>query len=209
VVVTTGSTGSDSDFEIDLVDARRAPTATLAGWRSFVNTGPNDLELLPDERLTALSEQQRAVYDEQRVAYHSELIVVHTSTVKDVIHQGRLLTLLNQREISARRSLIVSGPWATGKTTAIKMPGKTHEVRTRLRFPDQARIPFSVQAGVTARGWRIQAHHLIERRFANVMGWQNERLGHVRGHSVGAPGVHERVAEVDPVWGERHGDGDA
>ena len=75
------------------------------------------------------------------MAYHSELIVVHTPTIKDVIHQGRLLTLLNQREISARRGLIVSGPWATGKTTAIKMLGKTHEVRTRLRFPGQERIP--------------------------------------------------------------------
>lgn len=141
MVVTTDSTEGDSDFEVDLVDARRAPTTTLAGWRSFINAGPNDLGLLPDERLAALTEQQRAVYDEQRVAYHSELIVVHTSTVKEVIHQGRLLTLLNQREISARRSLIVSGPWATGKTTAIKMLGKTHEVRTRLRFPDQERIP--------------------------------------------------------------------
>lgn len=141
MVVTTGSTGGVSDFEIDLIDARRAPTTTLAGWRSFVNAGPNDLDLLPEGRLAALSDEHRAGYDEQRVAYHSELIVVHTSTVKEVIHQGRLLTLLNQREISARRSLIVSGPWATGKTTAIKMLGKTHEVRTRLRFPDQERIP--------------------------------------------------------------------
>jgi hypothetical protein len=131
-----------TDLEVDLVDARRVPTTTLSGWRSFADAAaPNELTLLGDEELAGLSAPQRAGYDEQRVAYHSELIVVQTSTVKEIIHQGRLLTLLNQREISARRSLIVSGPWATGKTTAIKMLGKTHEVRTRLRFPGQERIP--------------------------------------------------------------------
>ena len=76
MVVTTDSTEDDSDFEIDLVDARRAPTTTLAGWRSFVNAGPNDLELLPDERLTLLTEQQRAAYDEQRTGL-TEACVSH------------------------------------------------------------------------------------------------------------------------------------
>ena len=55
-----------TDVEMDLVDARRAPTTTLAGWRSFVNTGTNDLQLLPPDRLAALSEHQRVGYDEQR-----------------------------------------------------------------------------------------------------------------------------------------------
>lgn len=130
-----------TDVEVDLVDARRAPTTTLQGWRSFATSPTNDVTLLPEDQLVRLTERQRAAYDEQRVAYHSELIVVQTSAVREVIHQGRLLTLLNQREISARRSLVVSGPWATGKTTAIKMLGKTHEVRTRLRYPGQERIP--------------------------------------------------------------------
>jgi hypothetical protein len=53
----------------------------------------------------------------------------------------RLLTLLNQREIGARRGLIVSGPAATGKTTAVKQLGRTHELRTRQRHPDSDRIP--------------------------------------------------------------------
>ena len=49
--------------------------------------------------------------------------MVATSTIREVTRQGRLLTVLNRREISARRGLIVSGPWATGKSTAIKQPG--------------------------------------------------------------------------------------
>jgi hypothetical protein len=46
------------------------------------------------------------------------MIVVTASTIRQILHQGRLLTLLNQREIGARGGLIVSGPAATGKTTA-------------------------------------------------------------------------------------------
>ena len=64
--------------------------------------------------------RSRAAYDEARISYHSELVVVATSTLREVTRQGRLLTFPNRREISARRGLIVSGPWATGKSTALK-----------------------------------------------------------------------------------------
>ena len=64
-----------------------------------------------------------------------------TSTVREVIRQGRLLTLLNRREISARRGLIVSGPWTTGKSTALKQLGRTHELMVRERHPGSDRIP--------------------------------------------------------------------
>ena len=53
-------------------------------------------------------------YNDQRLDYHSELVTVETSAVREVLRQGRLLMLLNQREIGARRSLIVDGPWASG-----------------------------------------------------------------------------------------------
>ncbi|MGK5628905.1 hypothetical protein [Streptomyces sp. URMC 123] len=46
---------------------------------------------------------------------------METPTVRDVLHQGRLLTLVNRREISARRGLIVSGPWAMGTSTGKDM----------------------------------------------------------------------------------------
>lgn len=125
----------------DLPTESRAPTTTLEGWRSFVDEDPQTFELLQNRQLKALPVERRELYDESRISYHSELGVIQTSTVRNIIHQGRLLTMLNQREISARRGLIVSGPWASGKTTAIKQLGKTHELRIKLRYPDQNRIP--------------------------------------------------------------------
>ena len=92
----------------------REPTTTLSGWRKFVDNAPARFDLLPDAAWTGMSPDSREAYNEARITYHSELVVVATSTLREVTKQGRLLTLLNRREISARRGLIVSGPWATG-----------------------------------------------------------------------------------------------
>lgn len=130
-----------TDDGCEPLETRRAPTTTLQGWRAFVEATPTRLTLLGSDDLAVLAPEQRSRYDERRIAYHSELVVVETSTVREVAHQGRLLTLLNQREISARRGLIVSGPWASGKTTAIKLLGKTHELSVRAKYPGHDRIP--------------------------------------------------------------------
>ncbi|MER6372603.1 TniB family NTP-binding protein [Streptomyces mirabilis] len=127
--------------EFGMADERRLPTTTLEGWRRFVNADPLTFDLLPADEWQSLEPSARHEYDEARVNYHSELIVVETPTIREVAHQGRLLTLVNRREISARRGLIVSGPWATGKSTAIKQLGRIHELRVRQRFPDHDRIP--------------------------------------------------------------------
>ena len=79
----------------------------------------------------ALSAAGKQAYDEARLSYHSEMIIVATTAVREVARQGRLLTLLNRREISARRALIVSGQQTTGKTTALKQLGRTHELMVR------------------------------------------------------------------------------
>lgn len=121
------------DFGLD--DGRREPTMTLTGWRQFVDAPPASFDLLPDKRWTALSGPDREAYDEARLNYHSEMIIVATSTVREIARQGRLLTLLNRREISARRGLIVSGQQTTGKTTALKQLGRTHELMVRQRYP--------------------------------------------------------------------------
>lgn len=120
---------------------RRDPTTTLQGWRRFVDAEPARFELLPEPQWTALSPADRIAYDEARFDYHSEMVVVATSTIRQVAQQGRLLTLLNRRESSARRGLIVSGAWTTGKSTALKQLGRTHELMVRQRFPGQDRIP--------------------------------------------------------------------
>ena len=120
---------------------RRDPTTTLTGWRRFVDADPATFDLLDEPSWAGLTATDKAFYDEARCRYHSELVVVSTSAVRQVCHQGRLLALLNQREISARRGLIVSGDWTTGKTTAIKQLGRTHELRIRARHPGSDRIP--------------------------------------------------------------------
>jgi Bacterial TniB protein len=119
----------------------REPTMTLSGWRKFVDTAPATFDLLPDAAWAGLSPTSREAYDEARITYHSELVVVATSTLREVTRQGRLLTLLNRREISARRGLIVSGPWATGKSTALKQLGRAHELTVRKRQGSSDRIP--------------------------------------------------------------------
>lgn len=121
------------------LEDRRPPTTTLDGWRRFVNADPPSFTLIPDR--DQLTDTQLRDYDEARIAYHAELVVVMTSTIHDITTEGRLLTLLNQREHGARRGLIVSGAATTGKTTAIKQLGRLHELRVRRRHPDADRIP--------------------------------------------------------------------
>jgi Bacterial TniB protein len=129
--------GSDADTG----GGCREPTTTLSGWRQFVDAAPATFDLLPGAARAALTAAGKAAYDEARISYHSELVVVATSTLREVTRQGRLLTLLNRREISARRGLIVSGPWATGKSTALKQLGRAHELMVRQRYGGADRIP--------------------------------------------------------------------
>jgi len=128
--------------EAEVLDAdRREPTMTLTGWRRFVDSAPASFDLLAGEQWQVLSGEQRGRYDQARINYHSELVVVATSTVREVARQGRLLTMLNRREISARRGLIVSGLPTTGKSTALKQLGRTHELMVGERYPGTDRIP--------------------------------------------------------------------
>lgn len=94
---------------VSQLEDRRQPTTTLEGWRRFVDADPPEFTLLPDEQWSTLSETERTNYNEARVAHHSELVVVTTSAIQRITNEGRLLTLLNQREIGARRGLIISG----------------------------------------------------------------------------------------------------
>ena len=133
--MVSGHDGGQPDGE------HREPTTTLTGWRTFVDAPPASFELLPAATWAGLRAAGRDAYDQARISYHSELVVVATSTLREITKQGRLLTLLNRREISARRGLIVSGPWATGKSTALKQLGRTHELMVRERHGGADRIP--------------------------------------------------------------------
>jgi hypothetical protein len=120
--------------DLDEADLHQHLT-TLEGWRQFVADAPRPPELLPTvhwERLDAVDQRADA---EARLDYHTRLTVVATSALRQVVHTGRRLILLNRHAISARRGLIVSGAAGTGKTTAIAQFGKTHELIDRQHHP--------------------------------------------------------------------------
>ncbi|WP_217999348.1 TniB family NTP-binding protein [Nocardia exalbida] len=109
------------------------PLTTKEGWSSWVGRGRTAPELLLDWH--ELSPPERAEYDDARLDYHSDLIVVNTPTIQEVTKAVRRLLILNRRQISARRGLIVTGGAGTGKTTAITQLGRAHELSVRLRNP--------------------------------------------------------------------------
>lgn len=131
----------DSGSSVDDTDGHQQLT-TLQGWRLFTATATVAPELLPDGEWQGLAESDRLGYDELRLDYHTRLAAVATSTLRQVVHTGRRLTLLNRHAVSARRGLVLSGPAGTGKTTAITQFGKTHQAIDRQRHPGvEDRIP--------------------------------------------------------------------
>jgi hypothetical protein len=130
------------DDDLDEVGTRE-PTMTLPRWRRFVGTQPASFTLMSDQQWTGLDDLARDSYDDSRISYHSEMVIIATSLVRQVARQGQLLTLLNRRETGARRMLILSGLQTTGKTTALKQLGRTHELRLRKKYPERSadRIP--------------------------------------------------------------------
>jgi Bacterial TniB protein len=145
--VVTGTSGDPSPIDhtawrhaLDEEDLHQHLT-TLESWRQFIADAPAPPALLPTRQWMGLPEADRIGYDEARLDYHTRLRVVATSALRQVVHTGRRLILLNRHALSARRGLIVSGPAGTGKTTAIIQFGKTHEVIDRQRHPGIERIP--------------------------------------------------------------------
>jgi len=129
------------------------PLTTKEGWARWLQQTrqPPELCARPGE----LSPAARAEYVDERLSYHSDLIVVNTPTVQDVIRSVRRLLVLNRRQVSARRGLIITGGAGTGKTTALTQLGRAHELAVRLRQPSSGpRLPViyvTVPPAATAR----------------------------------------------------------
>ena len=122
--------------------AIHASLTTKEGWRRFVDDVPAPPALLARSQREQLDPVERAGYQEHRLSYHARLIIVATPMIRQVVATGRRLVLLNRHQLSARRGLIVTGPAATGKTTAISQLGKHHELAVRRRDPTaHARLP--------------------------------------------------------------------
>jgi hypothetical protein len=115
---------------------------TKEGWRRFVDDVTQPPPVLTKEQLAELDESDQAAHEHARLDHHARLGVVTTPIIRQVLHTGRRLVLLNRHQTSARRGLILTGPAGTGKTTAITQLGKVHEHTSRRRDPQPGpRLP--------------------------------------------------------------------
>ncbi|HVB42374.1 MAG TPA: hypothetical protein VNF47_06640, partial [Streptosporangiaceae bacterium] len=121
--VTSSPAPGQGTGEADSGGARQL--TTLRGWREFAADRPAVPDLLPGDAWQGLGDDDRFRYDETRLAHHAKLLVVATSTIQQVITEGRRLQYLNRHADAGRCGLILSGPARTGKTTCLAQLGKT------------------------------------------------------------------------------------
>ncbi|MFJ8158792.1 TniB family NTP-binding protein [Streptomyces sp. NPDC094468] len=93
---------------------------------------------------------------EERLAYHSQFVTVRTPAIEALARQVRTLMILGRHQhVTARPSLIVTGPATTGKTTALLQVGRTcHLAHTRRAAPGDDSVPVAyvlVPPGATAK----------------------------------------------------------
>lgn len=117
------------------------PLTTKEGWSRWVHHDQQSPKRLSTHLAT--DPLHRMAYDEARLDYLSDPIVVNTPLIQKIIKVVRRLLILNRRQVSARRGLIITGDGGTGKTTSITQLGRAHELGAHLRRPDsrQHRIP--------------------------------------------------------------------
>ncbi|MBD0737465.1 TniB family NTP-binding protein [Streptomyces sp. CBMA29] len=103
---------------------------TWDGFEAFV-TAPVAAPPLPGAPPRTLDE---------RLAYHSRFVTVRTPVIEALARDVRTLMLLGRHQaVTARPSLIVTGPAAAGKTTALLQVGRVcHLAHTRRHGPAAA-----------------------------------------------------------------------
>ncbi|MFD5586711.1 TniB family NTP-binding protein [Streptomyces sp. NPDC127063] len=96
---------------------------TWQGWQRFATTDPPAPPRPQDPPRSA----------EERLAYHSAFVTIRTPAISALATQVRTLMILGRhQQATARPSLIVTGPAAAGKTTALLHVGRAcHLAHTR------------------------------------------------------------------------------
>ncbi|MFD3414265.1 TniB family NTP-binding protein [Streptomyces cyaneofuscatus] len=126
------------------------PLTTWQGWHRFATTDP----VVPPRP----SDPPRST--EERLAYHSSFVTIRTPAIHTLATQVRTLMILGRhQQTTARPSLIVTGPAAAGKTTALLNVGRAcHLAHTRKNPPPpesaHAAVPVAyvlVPPGATAK----------------------------------------------------------
>ncbi|WAP53476.1 ATP-binding protein [Streptomyces sp. S465] len=125
------------------------PVTTWQGWHHFVATAPP----APPQP----GQEPRS--PEERLAYHSAFVTVRTPAIDTLATSVRTLMILGRHQTTtARPSLIVTGPAAAGKTTALLHVGRTchlaHTHRTPTPPGHHPQVPVAyvlVPPGATAK----------------------------------------------------------
>lgn len=91
------------------------PLTTWQGWHRFATTDPPAPPQPEDPPRST----------EERLAYHSSFVTIRTPAIGTLATQVRTLMILGRhQQATARPSLIVTGPAAAGKTTALLHVGR-------------------------------------------------------------------------------------
>ncbi|MET9819850.1 hypothetical protein [Streptomyces sp. NPDC006355] len=103
------------------------PLTTWQGWQHFATTDP----VSPPQ--PGAPPRNR----DERLAYHSAFVTIRTPAISALATQVRTLVILGRHQhTTARPSLIVTGPAAAGKTTALLNVGRAcHLAHTRKNPP--------------------------------------------------------------------------
>lgn len=126
------------------------PITTWQGWQEFANTPP-PAPPTPDTPPRS---------NEERLAYHSAFVTVRTPAIDILATSVRTVMAVGRyQRTTARPSLIVTGPAAAGKTTALLHVGRTcHLAHTRTAplpgKPSDVQVPVAyvlVPPGATAK----------------------------------------------------------
>ncbi|MFI1177026.1 TniB family NTP-binding protein [Streptomyces melanogenes] len=103
---------------------------TWQGWQHFATTPP------PTPPHPGTPERS----DEERLAYHSAFVTVRTPAIDTLTTSVRTLMILGgHQQTTARPSLIVTGPAAAGKTTALLHVGRACHLAHAQQHPPPAR----------------------------------------------------------------------
>lgn len=108
---------------------------SLDRWRRFVDHEPVEPKRLTMDQLAGLSATEKIAYDEARLAWMSDDVVLETNFTTVLANHVRRATARNAAPTStSRRGIAVTGPAGMGKSTAVLLMGKRHELRMRAKL---------------------------------------------------------------------------
>lgn len=122
--------GTATSTDGDVPDAQPQSVTTWDGFQAFATT--------PVAAAPPPGGLPRSL--EERLAYHSRFVTVRTPAIDALAKNVRMLMILGRHQaVTARPSLIVTGPAGAGKTTALLQVGRAcHLAHTRRHGPAAA-----------------------------------------------------------------------